>query len=432
MSDVIWAIHGREFNTCNCAYGCPCQFNALPTHGHCQAVVGIQIDTGTHGQTRLDGLKVAGIFKWPGPVHMGNGEAAVFVDTRASAAQRESLLRILSGQDTVPGATIFQVFSTTFEKMHEPIFTDIEFEVDVDKRRARLRSFAWLYVEDRGESPSSIPSPARNIADASTCPMALNTPWRKWAGAGRKRLRRLRSTWRIPMASSPSCIWAPTASSADDRRRGARSALVAPARHCDDRAGAFDPARLGICAVAPGWHACALAGHALHDRGADGGDDVARLCGMERGSFLFHLCDVDGDDGGNDAAHRRAHIASLCAAGREILFVWPGIRRHGLVCRRLSVGLDRFLAAGDPRAIRAGTPGAAHPDDGKHQPAVRRSPAGRGGTLSMDGAEKRLPVAMPGTPVFHPAAWRLPPGTAAGRAAWPVAWRLLRWAAVGH
>lgn len=149
MSDVNWAIHGREFNTCNCAYGCPCQFNALPTHGHCQAVVGIQIDTGVHGDTKLDGLRVAGIFKWPGPVHQGKGEAAIFIEKRASPAQRESLLRILSGQDTVPGATIFQVFSTTLDTVHAPVFTDIAFEVDVDKRRARLNVPG--HIESRGE-----------------------------------------------------------------------------------------------------------------------------------------------------------------------------------------------------------------------------------------------------------------------------------------
>ena len=51
--------------------------------------------------------------------------------------QREALLRILTGQDTVPGATIFQVFSTTLEKLHEPIFAAIEFELDIDKRETR-------------------------------------------------------------------------------------------------------------------------------------------------------------------------------------------------------------------------------------------------------------------------------------------------------
>ena len=59
MADTKWTIHGREFANCNCSYGCPCQFNAAPTHGNCWAVVGIQIDKGHHGSTSLDGLKIA-------------------------------------------------------------------------------------------------------------------------------------------------------------------------------------------------------------------------------------------------------------------------------------------------------------------------------------------------------------------------------------
>jgi hypothetical protein len=149
MTDVKWTIKAREFANCNCSYGCPCQFNGLPTHGHCRAVVGIDIGTGHHGNTKLDGLKVAGIFKWPGPIHEGKGEAAIIVDERANAAQREALLRILSGQDTEPGATIFNVFASTLEKVHEPIFSKIEFEVDIAKRRARL--VVPGVIETRGE-----------------------------------------------------------------------------------------------------------------------------------------------------------------------------------------------------------------------------------------------------------------------------------------
>ena len=149
MTDVKWTIKAREFANCNCSYGCPCQFNGLPTYGDCRAVVGIQIDTGHHGNTRLDGLKVAAIFKWPGPIHEGKGEAAVVIDERATESQREALLRILSGQDTEPGATIFNVFASTLEKLHEPIFSKIDFEVDIDGRTARL--VVPGVIETRGE-----------------------------------------------------------------------------------------------------------------------------------------------------------------------------------------------------------------------------------------------------------------------------------------
>ena len=75
-----WEIKGRELVNCTCEYGCNCQFNALPDKGHCHAVAGIQIDEGHYGAVKLDGLRVAAIFKWPGPIHEGNAEAIAFVD----------------------------------------------------------------------------------------------------------------------------------------------------------------------------------------------------------------------------------------------------------------------------------------------------------------------------------------------------------------
>jgi hypothetical protein len=138
MVDTNWTIHGREFVNCNCSYGCPCQFNGLPTHGHCQAVAGMEVEQGHHGDTKLDSLKFVAIFRWPGAIHEGEGEAAVVVDERATEAQRGALLRIISGQDTEPGATIFNVFASTLEKLHDPIFAPIDFQVDVAGRKARL------------------------------------------------------------------------------------------------------------------------------------------------------------------------------------------------------------------------------------------------------------------------------------------------------
>ena len=144
-----WTLHGREFANCNCAYGCPCQFNALPTHGNCRAVVGIQVDKGNHGSVKLDGLRMAGIFRWPGPIHEGNGEAQPIVDVRADEAQRTAILKIMGGQDTKPGATMFNVFASMLTKVFDPVFAPIDFEVDVGKRRARLKVDG--YIDQRGE-----------------------------------------------------------------------------------------------------------------------------------------------------------------------------------------------------------------------------------------------------------------------------------------
>ena len=133
-----WEFKGRELVNCTCEYGCNCQFNALPDKGHCHAVAGIVIDEGRFGDVRLDGMKIAAIFKWPGPIHEGNGEAIAFVDERADAAQRDGLLRIMSGQDTAPFATMFAVYASTLSKMHDPVFTKIDIDIDVDGRKGRV------------------------------------------------------------------------------------------------------------------------------------------------------------------------------------------------------------------------------------------------------------------------------------------------------
>ncbi|MEO7386699.1 MAG: DUF1326 domain-containing protein [Gammaproteobacteria bacterium] len=138
MASIDWRIQGIDVTTCNCAWGCPCQFMSLPTHGNCLAAVGFHIDRGHFGPTSLDGLSFAGLFAWPKAIHEGNGEAQPIVDVRASAAQREAVLKIMSGEETEPGATIFNVFAATFSKVHEPLFKRIEIKADLATCTARL------------------------------------------------------------------------------------------------------------------------------------------------------------------------------------------------------------------------------------------------------------------------------------------------------
>jgi hypothetical protein len=134
-----WSLQGLQFDACNCNWGCPCQFNSPPTQGFCEAVVAMKIDHGEFDGINLDGLCWAGTFAWPESIDKGNGRCQVFIDIQASTTQREALLTILSGQESDPGATVFQVFSTTISEMFEPQFVPIEFSADLDSRLASLR-----------------------------------------------------------------------------------------------------------------------------------------------------------------------------------------------------------------------------------------------------------------------------------------------------
>jgi hypothetical protein len=46
-----WMIRGTEFENCNCAWGCPCQFGAKSTQGHCEAFMAGHIEEGTFNDT---------------------------------------------------------------------------------------------------------------------------------------------------------------------------------------------------------------------------------------------------------------------------------------------------------------------------------------------------------------------------------------------
>jgi hypothetical protein len=136
---VEWRIKGTELGNCNCAYGCPCQFNALPTHGNCRAALGFEIEEGHFEAVKLDGLRMVELVSFPGPVHQGNGTMQVIIDERADAAQRDALVKIMTGQETDDMATMWWVYAAMSPNKLEPLFRPIEYEIDVDARRGHFR-----------------------------------------------------------------------------------------------------------------------------------------------------------------------------------------------------------------------------------------------------------------------------------------------------
>ena len=137
MLNVDWRLEGEWIKNCNCAFGCPCDFNARPTHGECKGLLGMKIAKGYFGKTPLDGLSFFVVVHFPGALHEGNGQAQPLIDERASTEQREALFNILSGKYSTEG-TLFNIFSMIITKMHPPIFAPVHFEFNQLDRTARL------------------------------------------------------------------------------------------------------------------------------------------------------------------------------------------------------------------------------------------------------------------------------------------------------
>lgn len=135
---IDWYVEGVEFGNCNCNFGCPCQFEDLPTHGDCRGFEAVRIDRGHFGDVQLSGLRVALIYAWPGPIFEGKGVMQAIIDERADQSQRNALATILHGGETQEAATHWWVYHAMSSNVREPLFSPIAFDVHVEARTAKV------------------------------------------------------------------------------------------------------------------------------------------------------------------------------------------------------------------------------------------------------------------------------------------------------
>ena len=110
-----WNLEVEYIQSCNCDYGCPCNFNGLPTHGNCEALVGYRVLDGKFNDTVLDDVVFAEGCWWPKAIHQGGGTGALYVDSNATDQQVAAIEEIFSGRH---GGGFWEVFPRTWKKTH--------------------------------------------------------------------------------------------------------------------------------------------------------------------------------------------------------------------------------------------------------------------------------------------------------------------------
>ena len=143
-SDVpAWRIRGDVVLACNCDYGCPCNFNGLPTTGKCEGNWNWHVTDGSYGDVPLAGLNFGVAVNWPGAIHEGNGEALVVLDERADERQRQALATLLSGRAGGP----WKIISTTIARVHGPEYVPFEIVASGFTSRVRAGDVVMLDME---------------------------------------------------------------------------------------------------------------------------------------------------------------------------------------------------------------------------------------------------------------------------------------------
>ncbi|HEX2208731.1 MAG TPA: DUF1326 domain-containing protein [Longimicrobium sp.] len=154
-----WHLRGHVILACNCDYGCPCNFNGLPTTGKCEGNWNWHVEDGHYGDVPLSGLAFSAAVNWPGAIHEGNGDALLVVDERADQRQRAAILELLSGRAGGP----WKIIATTFGQVHGPEF--VPYEVEFADFHSRVSAGTLIRLEMR---------PVRNpVTQAEVHPRAI-------------------------------------------------------------------------------------------------------------------------------------------------------------------------------------------------------------------------------------------------------------------
>lgn len=147
MSGSNWQISGEYMESCNCDYLCPCIYTnpqGPATNDNCTAVMTFRIDKGQSGAVSLDGLAFALVIRSGRVMADGNWVLGCVIDECATAAQRQALSAIVSGQAGGPPGRIRAALVGDFRGV---IFKPIDFRMEGLKRSVSIPDVASLEIE---------------------------------------------------------------------------------------------------------------------------------------------------------------------------------------------------------------------------------------------------------------------------------------------
>lgn len=147
-----WRIAGEYLENCNCEVLCPCLLGprnarggaqARPTEGYCDVPLVFQIQRGQYGAVDLANTHAALAVHTPGPMGEGNWTVALYLDERASPAQRDGLDAIFGGRAGGVMAAIGALATTRLPTRVAPI----EFGKEGRRRWARIPGILDVEIE---------------------------------------------------------------------------------------------------------------------------------------------------------------------------------------------------------------------------------------------------------------------------------------------
>jgi len=123
---VAYNLEGRLLEVCTCNVLCPCWLGQDPDNGKCDGLLVWSVDKGTVNGVDVSGHVLGILGHIPGNILKGNWKVRVYVDDKASAAQKDALLGVWTGQLGGPVADLAKLVGEVLSVEQTPITFNVK------------------------------------------------------------------------------------------------------------------------------------------------------------------------------------------------------------------------------------------------------------------------------------------------------------------
>ena len=121
-----YKLDGRLLEVCTCNVLCPCWVGEDPDGGTCDGTLAWHVDKGTVDGVDVTGRTIAILCHIPGNILKGNWNVRIYVDDKASAAQKDALVKVWTGQAGGPVADLAKLVGKVDSIEQVPITFEVQ------------------------------------------------------------------------------------------------------------------------------------------------------------------------------------------------------------------------------------------------------------------------------------------------------------------
>ena len=176
---MAYSLEGTLLEVCNCNVLCPCWIGEDPDSGTCDTVVAYHFDKGAVDGVDVSGHTLALLAHVPGNILKGNWKVAVYIDDKASEAQKQAIVDVWTGKKGGPVADLAGLVGEVVAVEQAPI----SFKLHEGKGSVQIGDVVDMEME-----PFRGPTGAVTTLNESVFSTIPGAP--AWVGKASKYLRR--------------------------------------------------------------------------------------------------------------------------------------------------------------------------------------------------------------------------------------------------